>query len=524
MTRSQNSFLNFLTGLFSALLVPLLGFITRSVFLRTLGADYLGIEGLFSNILTMLSLADLGFGVAISYELYKPLEESDHTRIQALMKLYRNLYVVIGFVIVGIGLCLIPVLPYLVEDYETLSELGLNGVLIFLMYLFNTASSYWFFAYKSTLVNAAQKSYILTVLGYAVSIASSVAQILVLTLTHSFVFYLLTIILFTIIRDLINMVICDRRYPYLKEKTDAKISKSERRRIFKDCYAIFLHQANGVVLNASDTVILSAMAGLSVVGHYANYLSIKSAVTTILSVFTNAVRASVGSIFSTGNKEWSLLLFRVSQFVVCWLFGIGAIGFSILADDFISLWIGADFIVSSWTVNGTVIATPIALLIGIEIFIIGNTNLISVFRNASGTFQPLKYRPIASILLNLIISFFTVPYLGIAGCILGTIISLVSTELIIDPIVIYRHSLNTSPAGFFLRTLLYAITVAIAGLIAWWLCSLIPLTGLLGFIVHGCICVAVPCVIFVICFCRTQEFRFLLNTAKDVLRRPNASA
>ena len=522
MTRTQNSFYNMVTSFGANILVVLLNFITRSVFIYCLGKSYLGIEGYFSNVLTMLSLAELGFGTAIVYKLYKPIEEQDRPRILALMKLYRQIYRGIGCVIVLLGLCLIPLLPVLVKDYEKFAQLNLSAVGVFLLYLFNSACSYWFFAYKTSYVYANQKTYILTTIGYAITIGTSVCQILALVLTHNFIVYLVTQIGFNILRNLINSIICDRRYPYLKEKTDDTISKTERRQIFKDCFALLLHRANGVVIEASDNIVLSAIAGLDAVGLYSNYLAIKLALRNLLLVFTDSIQSSVGSIYSTGNIEWTRTVWRVVNFLAVWLYGIGAIGIAVLLNDFITIWpyVGPDFVVTHWLgVNGVTYTVPLALLVGIELYFYGQARYVGMFRVSLGLFQPLKYRPIASILINLIVSILTVPYLGMGGCVVGTIVSTVTTDMLVDPMVIHKYALKQKPARYYLKNVLYAVVVSAAGILSWMLCRLTPVPGFFGFILHGVICVIVPCCVFALCFFRTMEFRFLINTMKTLVQK-----
>ena len=468
MTRSQNSFFNMVTSIGSSILLIVLSFITRTVFIRTLGTDYLGLEGVFSNILTVLSLANLGFDTAIAYKLYRPIEEGDRRRIQLLMKLYRQVYLVVGFVIAGLGLCLIPFLPYLAKDYDRLAQLGLNGVLIFLLYLFNTVSSYWFFAYKNAFVKATQKSYILTVAGYVIALCNSACQILVLIFTHDFVLYLLTQIGFTVLQNLLNAVICDRRHPYLREKTDERISRQEVRSIFKDCSVLLLHLVSGTVINSSDILVLSAMAGLETVGLYSQYLLVKNQISSLLAKLVNSLQASLGSLYSTGNLEWSRLAFRAVNFFTVWLFGVGAIGMAVLMDEFI---------------------------------------------------RYLRLRPLASIAVNLILSILLVPKIGIAGCVVSTIIAHQFTYLLVDPWVIWRRALQTSPWGYYLRNILYRLVMAAAGVLCWWLCARIATGGVAGFILRGCVCALVPGVLFPLCFCRTQEFRFFTRTARELLGR-----
>lgn len=518
MTRTQNSFFNFITSIFSSLLVIILSFITRSVFIRYLGISFLGIEGIFTNVLSMLSLAELGFGSAIVFKLYKPIEEGNRHRIQVLMKLYRNTYRVIGWVVVALGICLIPVLPHLVEDYYRFSELGLNAVVIFLIYLFNTASSYWFFGYKTAFVQATQKTYLLTIMGYAVNVGSSICQILVLVFTQNFVWYIVVQVVFTILRNFLSALVCDKRHPYLKEKTSDRVSKAELKEFFKDCSALFLYRVSNVVIGGSDYIVLSSMLGLNAAGLYTNYVSVKSSIQNLLYTFLSSIQASLGSIYTTGNLDWSRLIFRVVNFFTVWLFGIGAIGIAILLNDFITLWIGSEFIVTSWTsVNGVTIATPVALLVGIETYVTGQKFYCGSFRNAMGLFQELKYRPLFSVVVNLFFSILLVPHMGPAGCLVSTIIAALTVNLIVDPLIIHKHALKQSAKGYFLRNLLYKAVVIAAGLLTWWLCRLIPLTGILGFIVHGCVCVIVPCCVFTACFFRTAEFRYLWNTAKTFL-------
>lgn len=519
MTRTQNSFFNMVTGVVSELLLVVMNFITRRVFLQALGSSYLGVEGYFSNILSILSLTNLGFGTAIVFKLYKPIEEKDQRRIQVLMRLYREVYFVVGCVIAALGLILIPFLPNLVRDYGRLADLGLSGAFIFLLYLGKTVSSYWFFAYKNSFVKASQKGYILTVIGYATSIADCLAQILVLVLTKNFTLYLITQIFFVIFKNILNAIVCDRRYPYLREKIPERASRAEVVSIFKDCTATLLHRISGTVMRSSDNIVLGAMVGLGHVGLYANYLMIQSNLESILNTIVGAAEASLGSLHAANHVEWSRLSFRVINFCSMWLFGVGAIGIAVLSDEFIPLAFGQNGLtVTSWTTaGGTVVATPLAILIGVEVYLGGQIGYCRIFRNITGTFRQLKYRPIASIIINLVVSASLVPWLGIAGCVVGTIVANQTTYLIFDPMVICRSALQQSPRRYYLTNILYKAVALAAGVTSWWICALIPLTGIWGFLVHGCVCVGVPSAIFFLCYHRTEEFHFMLHTVRDLL-------
>lgn len=524
MTRTQNSFFNMITSLGASLLTVSLSFVTRTVFIKYLGTGFLGVEGLFSNILSLLSLTELGIGYAIIFKLYRPIAENDRSRILVLLKLYRQVYWVIGAVIVTLGLILIPLLPHLVKDYERFAELGLRAGAVFIVYILNTASSYWFFAYKSSFVRANQKAYILTTVGYAISVARSLCQILALVLFHSFMLYILVQLLFTIITGIIGSLICDRYYPFARGKTRESISREERRDFARDCGSLLLYNVHNVVINASDNVVLSAMVGLETVGLYANYLSVKMALRTLLDGVMDSLKASLGSLYTTDNPDWSRLMFRTVNFLMVWMYGVGAIGLALLLDDFITLWLGSDYVVNSWVFQGSVIATPLALFVGIEMYIIGYRELLSTYREALGLFQQMKYRPLLSVLINLAVVIPGIYYWGILGCVVSTIVAGLTTNMIFDPIIIYRHALKQPVGPYFLRNLLYVIVVAAAGGMSWWVCSLIPLTGIPGFVVHGLFCVFIPSCMFILCFHRTTEFRTLLNSAKELLSRTGGHA
>jgi len=519
MSRTQNSILNFITGIGSKILLIIMSFITRTVFIRTLGDSFLGIEGLFTNILSMLSLAELGFGSAIVYKLYRPIAENDRPRILVLLKLYRKTYFIVGCVIAVVGICLIPFLPNLVEDYYRFEQLGLNAVFIFLLYLFSTVSSYWFFAYKTAFVQANQKSYLLNIVEYIVFIASSVAQILALLLFEDFVLYLVVQILFSILASFMYASVCDRKYPYTKEKTTDRISKTELKEFFNDCSALLLYRASTIVENASASIVLSSILGLHAVALYTAYSSVKVYIRSLLNTFLTAIQASLGSIYTTGKLDWSRQIFRIVNFCSNMLYGIFAIGIAVLMDEFLTLWLGSSYVVTSWEAAGRTIATPIALLVAIEFFTTGQTTFCGSFRNAMGLFQELKYRPIASILVNLALCILTVPHLGIAGCMLSLIVANLTTNLIFDPIIIHKHALKESPRSYYLHNLSYKTALIATGLLAWRVCCLITLTGILGFIVRGALCVLVSGTILCLVFCGTEEFRYLINIIKSFLRK-----
>jgi len=519
MSRVSNSVKNIVTSYISEVIVTILKFVTRTVFIQCLNTSYLGINGLFTNILSMLSLAELGIGSALLFKLYKPIEENEHYKIVLLMKLYKQAYRIIGFAIGIIGLALIPLLPIIIKDYGTLADLHINAVLIYLLYLFQSISSYWFFAYKSALVNAHQKEYLLTIISYIFSIGTYIAQILVLIFLRDFIFYTLIFIIFRILQNLAFAIKSDKLYSYLNIKTTDRLPKEERRQIFKDCYAIFLYKINSVVINATDNIVLSSFIGLKIVGIYSNYLLLVAVIKTLFIKFYNAITPSLGSLHATGNTSHELKIFKVVNFITFWMFGIAAIGVAIVGDNFISTWLGNDFTVTSWRYGDIVYKTPVILLIAIEIYIFGLQQFLGRFRNAMGLFQQAKYRPVVGIIINLAISITCAPILGIAGVVLGTIISSLLTYMWYDPLIIYKHVFRESVLFYYFRNLVYVVVVVLSGLMSYAICTFIPKTGWLAIIAQAFICATTSCIYFTIAFWKSDEFKYVYSLAKKLFRR-----
>ena len=493
-----------------------LNFITRTVFIKTLGESYLGINGLYNNILTVLSLSDLGIGTAIIFKLYKPIEEKDEDRIVALMQLYRRLYLYVGFVVAILGICVAPFLKVIIKDYDRLLALHLNPVLILLLYVFRAASSYWFFAYKRSMVYAHQKTYLLTVRGYLISCLSCVTQILVLLywndrIISTFIAYTAVVILFTIIENIVFARVADKHFPYLKKKTKTRISKEEIKELFKNCSALFLYRANDAVISATDNIALAAMLNLSTVGLYSNYSLLYSNIKTFPNRIIESIGASIGSIHATGNRQWKINIFETINLASIMLYGVIAVPLALCGDEFIRVWIGERYLLNTVTFCGRIYPLSIAYLIGLELFILSYASFLGRFRVSFGLFRQLKYRPILSMIVNLVFTILLVPILGVAGTIISTIISHMTTIMVFDPYVIIRKELHSSLAKYHLKNTGYFAVTFIAAAASFLACRATPGNGVLYFIIHGSLCVIITGFFYLLFFGRSREMRMLLT-------------
>ena len=267
MSRLTNTIRNTVVGFAAQLIVILLNYINRTIFIYYLGAEYLGLSGLFSNILSMLSLAELGIGVAISFSLYKPLEENDIRKTKALMNFYQLAYRIIGIVILILGLCLIPFLDVLIKDKPDIPHF----TLIYVLFLSNTVVSY-FFTYKRSLLSADQKEYLNSVNRTFFAVIQCVGQFFVLMLTKNYLLYLIVVVACTLGSNVVISYQCDKRYPYLRKNTE-KLSKDETKELLKYVMAQLSHKVGGIVVSGTDNILTTSLVsgGLVIVGLYSNY-------------------------------------------------------------------------------------------------------------------------------------------------------------------------------------------------------------------------------------------------------------
>lgn len=497
--RFQSSVFNLTSGFFYRILIMLTAFVVRTVFIRCLNEDYLGINGLYSNILSMLSLAELGFGTAMVYSMYKPLAEKDSEKIAQLMHLYRKAYTIIGTAILVLGLCLIPFLDLLIKNKPDIEGLTLYYVL----FLLNTVVSYWFFAYRNSLLQADQRSYVISNYNSIFNLVKSVFQIVVLLVFHNYLLYLLTQILCTICQNIALAVKVKKDYPVFKIK-DAKLPKEERKHIFKDVKALMLQKVSFTVLNSTDSLIISAFVGVNWVGLLSNYTMIEEAIVGILSQVTASFSASVGNFFATEDKESGFRLFNRLEFMNFWFYGFSAIALIVLLNPFVTIWLGEHYLLGM----GAVIA------LGCRFYVAGYMNTLSTFRSTLGLFVQGQFRPLIAAGLNIALSIGLSYPFGVAGVLAATSITRLVVNMWYTPLVIHRDGFGKSVVPFY-KKYLFRITllVAITAGMLWISKNIVFVNGvsIVSFIIMVGLTAIIPNLVFAIVFSRTDEFRYFVD-------------
>lgn len=502
-SRVHNSKRNLVHGLVSQVITLILNFIVRTFFVKYLSVVYLGVNGLFANILTVLSLAELGFGTAMVYSMYKPLANNDNKKIQALINLYAKVYAIIGIIVAIMGFSLIPFMDYIILDQPNISNL----TLIYLLYLINSVSSY-FFAYKKSVLIADQKAYINSQYRYIFSIIRALLQIGILIIYKSFIIYLVIQVLATIAENIFVSHKVNRMYPFLKGKNSEKLSDGELKRIKEDVKALILSNIGRVALDGTDNIIISAKVGVQWVGLLSNYTLVTGSLIMIISQVTAAITGSLGNFIAKEKTERSYELFKKIDFMNYWLYGFSTVCFVILINPFITLWLGDNFTLSWITI----------IVIGSNFLIDGLLNSLWTFRTTMGLFIQGKYRPIIAALINIIFSLILSQYLGLIGVLLGTTVSKVLVNAWFDPYIIFKHGFKESPKKYYIRYLTRVLLLVIITTIIYIISSFLMSNGITisEFILMAIICGFVSNLTFVLLYYKTPEFKYLLSILRGI--------
>jgi O-antigen/teichoic acid export membrane protein len=487
----------------------IISFITRVVFLNVLTSDHLGIQGVFTNVLSVISLAELGVGSAIIYSLYKPLANNDIEKVKSLMKLYARAYRAIGIVIFIIGISLLPFIDLIIKDNHNVSNIWT----IYLILLINTVISY-FFSYKKSLIIADQKSYITSMYRYIYFIVYNIAQIIVLLITGNFLLFLTVQLVLNLIENIMVSRKADRLYPYLLDKNIHNLDAESKSSIFKNVRAIIMHKLGIRLVLSTDNIIISSFIGVYWVGLYANYLLIVNALHTITEQILSSITASIGNMNELESREKNFNTYRSINFANYCIFALISICLLALLKPFITIWIGKNYLLDDITV----------FLIVLNFYITGMRKVNLTFKDAYGLFRPDRYKPIFEVGINIISSIILLRFWGINGVFLGTLISTLLTSFWIEPYVLYKYGFQKKVISYFKSFILYTLVFIITGYITVLITNLIESLSWGTLILKMLICFIIPGIFFITIYRKTEEFNFIVKALKSIKGEKKLSA
>ena len=499
-SRKKNVLRASFTGATCNLINTVLGFIYRTIFIRVLSSSYLGINGLFSNILQILSFADLGISTAIVYRFYEPISKNDVTKVGRLMNFFKKVYNGVASIILVAGLSLLPFLnQFIKESSEIPSDINLQEV--YLLFLLQTLSSY-LFVYKQTILSADQKQYIVSLIQTFITFLRYAIQVAILLVTQKYIWALVSSILLNLLLNLIFSEWVSHKYKDVFSIKES-ISKEEKKEIFDDTKATLCHKIGGTVLNSTDNIILSRYVGIVATGLYSNYSMILSSLSSVLNQVFGSFTSSLGNAHVEQTKEQKYISYRRLLFGNLWATSICTVCLYSLLNDFIIIWLGPNMLLDSLTV----------MVLCIQFFM-ETARIISMsYTNGCGLFIRDKIRPVIEAAINLIVSIIMTNLLGIAGVFVGTIASHLCTVFWREPYLLYRYEFGKTMQEYWIYYAFSALSTIILCAFFSWISTycFLPICGFIGFFLKASMIFIVGNIIAVILFNKHPDFVFYKN-------------
>lgn len=507
MGRTKNSILNFLVGIGSNLLTLILGFVSRNIFLYFLSIEYLGVSGLFSSVLTMLSLAELGFASAIIYSLYKPLADKDEETIVAIMQLFRKVYRTISLIVFVAGMCCLPILDFIVGDGgEKIEHLPI----IYVLFVINTSVTY-LFSYNETLITADQKAYKLAAIKYISNLLLTLLPLVTLALTREYIVFLVTQIVVRIFTNIVIYFRVIKEYPILLSKEKRKLPAEISRTIKKNVLALAIYKIAIAVTAGTDNILISIMFGVTAVGIYSNYTLITQSIISLVSQGMNAIVSSIGNLAATSRDDDKISVFYSVQLMNFWLYGFASIGMFFCINSVIKIWLP----------DVEVFSMSVVLPLVLSFFLLGMQNSVSLFRDAQGLFWQGKLRPIAQTVINLVASVLIARLSNsVSGIVWGTVLSRLLVNFWFDPYIVFKYGFKKPVFPYFKKYSFYVLVEMVAFFSAYCVLCLNPFDdSWLSLIFDICSCTVIVNIVFLAFFCRLSEFQYIYQHLLMILVR-----
>lgn len=490
-SRAKHAFSNMLWGIINKIISIVGPFLIRSLMIKKMGGDYAGLSSLFTSILQVLNLAELGISSAIVFSMYEPIAYDDNDKICALYNFYKKAYWIIGTIILTIGIILIPFVPKFVTGNI---PNGINLSILYLIYLVNTVISYFMFGYKESLLTAYQHSDIVSNILTVSNILLYVMQTFFILVIPDYYLYSIMLPLSTVLANILKSIVVDKLYPTIK--CVGKLSKSEREELYKKIIGLMIYKISQVFRNSFDSIILSMFLGLLAVTKYQNYYYIMNALAAVLAILSNSIVAGIGNSVATETVNKNRCDFNTFYILYNWLSGWCTICLLCLYQDFIKLWLGEKYVLSN----------TIVYLCCIYFYSMRVGDIAAVYRQAVGLWWEDKLRPIIESVTNLLMNILVVKYFGMAGVLVSTIITVIFINIPWASYILFKVYFKTSVMEYYINIIWNTFVVLFVAIITTLICNFISYEGTLAIMLKMIICLVVPNVLFFSCYVKSPEF------------------
>ena len=501
--RTRNATRNIFWGILFRLVATFCPFIMRTVLLYVLGVEYLGLNSLFTSLLSFLSLAELGIGNAMVYAMYKPVAQDEDDAICALLKLYKKLYQIIGTIILAIGICLLPFVEKMVHgSYPP----DINPYILFLIYLFNTVISYFLFGYKQSILMAFHRNDIISKRAAILRLFMYGIEAVVLLTTHNYYLYILILPVYNISTNIANSLIVDKFYPQYKCR--GTVPKEVSRSIKRNVLALVGNKLNDIVLNSSNNLVISIFMGLSMVAMYDNYYYVFNAVVGVALIIYNSLTAGLGNSIELETIDKNYQDFKTLTFINFWFITWCTACLLCLMQPFMEIWVGKELMF------------PIAAVFwfAVYFFVLESEKIVLTYKDAAGIWWQDRFRPYVVMAVNLILNVVLIQVMGVNGIIIATIIGLM-ISVPWSGYILHKHLFKKTVKKYFLSYLKYFLLAALICAITYEVCTFIEGGKYVQLILRCIICCFVPNILYFILNVKNPEMKISIEKIKGILNK-----
>lgn len=496
LDRTKNALRNMVAGGVNKVVTLVFPFILRTILIRVLGKEYAGLNSLFVSILDVLNMAELGFGTAIVYCMYKPIAQDNQEEICALLNLFRKIYFTIGLIVLGIGIALMPFLEYLIkESYPS----DINLYVLYAIYLFNSCSSYFFLGYKSSIISAHQRLDVTQSIATIVKGIMYIVQMVVLVCFESYYLYAVMLPIFTILINLVTAYQVKKLFPQYMCK--GNVTKEVKSDLKEKVSGLMISRLCAITRNSFDSIFASAYLGLALTAIYGNYYFIMYSVTSILAIIVQAVLAGVGNSIQTETVEQNYNDMKRFNFMYLWISSICTVCLLCLYQPFMYLWMGEE----------NMLPLSSVVLFCAYFFLLKMGDMQSVYYNAAGLWWHYRKCAIVEAGLNLLLNYIFVQIWGLNGIIAGTLVSLFLINFLYAERLVFKYYFkNGKTLQFYGMQVKYAVVTAVVCGITYVICNMVGYTDwsscVWALILRGCVCIVLPNLLFYGIYHQSAEF------------------
>ena len=489
---TKNTMRGIVFGVINKVTIILMPFVLRSILIHWIGTEYAGLSSLFTSILRVLNMAELGFASAAAFSLYKPVAEEDTEKVCALMAFYRKIYYTVGALMMIIGVAMIPFLDKMIKGSHP-ADVSLT--VLYLIYLVDSAASYFLFSYKNLILNVYQRVDIISIISTLLHLAVYTAQIVILIVFRAYYVYVVFDLVYTVLNNLFVARYVSKRFPQYVCK--GELSKDEKKDIIKNSYAMFLFKVYSATRNSFDTVFVSAFIGLTAATIYGNYYYIFAGVASIQTIIRESMQGGIGNKIATNSPEKNHGEMMTFIFIYAWFSGACTACMMCLYQPFVKMWVGQSLMLDEKTM----------IMFCVYFYALSMGSIRFLYHQAAGLFWKKRYWTLAAALMNVVGNWALVQILGMFGVVLSTIFSLLIIDFGYSTTIVYKYYFkNGKIKEYFIKHAIYAVYTLLGCAPAYLICRVIPLGGILGLIVKLAVCVIVSNGIFYVCYRRHAEF------------------